>query len=125
MGLALPFTEIQGKDLSAATDVRLLVRLTARTVGLGTEVADERWFEPREGSACGFELGRFVPLEADVDRDVWSWDGGGTSTGYCESADSQESGVGPGPGDGPGPGSGIGPQPGPAPGVGEPTRRAS
>ncbi|HET6856041.1 MAG TPA: hypothetical protein VFH94_02965 [Streptomyces sp.] len=118
----LPFTEIQGKDLSAATDVKLLVRLTARTVGLGTEVADERWFELREGSACGFELGRFVPLEADVDRDVWSWNGWRDFDGLLP-----EPGAVPGPGSGPddGPGGGTGPQPGPAPGVGEPTRRAS
>ncbi|WP_434596720.1 hypothetical protein [Streptomyces sp. A5-4] len=124
----LPFTEIQGKDLSAATDVRLLVRLTARTVGLGTEVADERWFELREGSTCGFELGRFVPLEADVDRDVWSWDGWRDFDGLLpEPGDdpARGPGAGPDPGDGPGPGSRIGQQPGPAPGVGEPTRRAS
>ncbi|MFI7012479.1 hypothetical protein [Streptomyces sp. NPDC050145] len=69
---ALPFTRIQGKDLSSSTGVELMVRLTARTVGLGTEVADERWFKvgPED-----FELGRFVPLEPETGRDVWQWSG--------------------------------------------------
>ncbi|MER5471203.1 hypothetical protein ABZX90_28175 [Streptomyces sp. NPDC002935] len=68
----LPFHRIQGKDLSGSYGVKLLVRLTARTVGLGTEVADERWFDLEAGD---FELGRFVPLQPDLDRDVWSWQG--------------------------------------------------
>ncbi|MGW7086333.1 hypothetical protein ACWGH2_22935 [Streptomyces sp. NPDC054871] len=71
---ALPLAQIQGKDLSAATGVKLLVRLTARTVGLGTEVADEHWFDVSAGSD-DFELGRFVPLRADPDTDVWTWEG--------------------------------------------------
>lgn len=71
---ALPVAHIQGKDLSAATGVKLLVRLTARTVGLGTEVADEHWFDVSAGSD-DFELGRFVPLRADPDTDVWTWEG--------------------------------------------------
>ncbi|MER5885563.1 hypothetical protein ABT160_17165 [Streptomyces sp. NPDC001941] len=70
----LPFTEIQGKDLSAATGAKLMVRLTARTVGLGTEVADERWFDLAP-EADAFEVGRFVPLLADPDTDVWTWQG--------------------------------------------------
>lgn len=70
----LPLVNIQGKDLSAATGVKLLVRLTARTVGLGTEVADEHWFDISAGSD-DFELGRFVPLRADPDTDVWTWEG--------------------------------------------------
>ncbi|MFE0104738.1 hypothetical protein [Streptomyces sp. NPDC059009] len=68
----LPFTEIQEKDLSRSYGVKLLVRLTARTVRLGTEVADERWFDVDEGD---FELGRFVPLQPDLERDVWTWEG--------------------------------------------------
>lgn len=68
----LPFREIQGKDLSRSSGVKLLVRLSARTVRLGTEVADERWFDLEAGD---FELGRFVPLEPDLGRDVWRWGG--------------------------------------------------
>jgi hypothetical protein len=68
----LPFRRIQGKDLSGSYGVKLLVRLTARTVGLGTEVADERWFDLEGGD---FELGRFVPLQPDLDKDVWRWEG--------------------------------------------------
>jgi hypothetical protein len=68
----LPFHRIQGKDLSGSRGVKLLVRLTARTVGLGTEVADERWFDLEAGD---FELGRFVPLQPDLDKDVWRWEG--------------------------------------------------
>lgn len=63
----LPFRRIQGKDLSRSSGVQPLVRLTARTVGLGTGVADERWFDPEAGD---FELGRFVPLQPDLDKDV-------------------------------------------------------
>jgi len=68
----LPFRHIQGKDLSSSYGVKLLVRLTARTVGLGTEVADERWFDLEGGD---FELGRFVPLQPDLGKDVWRWEG--------------------------------------------------
>ncbi|MGW7612809.1 hypothetical protein ACWGKW_37295 [Streptomyces sp. NPDC054766] len=68
----LPFRRIQGKELSGSSGVKLLVRLTARTVGLGTEVADERWFDLEAGD---FELGRFVPLQPDLDKDVWHWEG--------------------------------------------------
>ncbi len=69
---ALPFSRIQGKDLSGSSGVKLLVRLTARTVGLGTEVADECWFDLEGGD---FELGRFVPLQPDLAKDVWRWEG--------------------------------------------------
>lgn len=68
----LPFSRIQGKDLSSSSGVKLLVRLTARTVGLGTEVADERWFDLEAGD---FEIGRFVPLQPDLGKDVWKWTG--------------------------------------------------
>lgn len=70
----LPLTSIQGKDLAASVDAKLMVRLTARTVGLGTEVADERWFD-LSAEAGHFEIGRFVPLRADPARDVWRWVG--------------------------------------------------
>ena len=43
-----------------------------KTVGLGTEVADERWFDLEAGD---FELGRFVPLQPELDKDVWRWEG--------------------------------------------------
>ncbi|MFI8292975.1 hypothetical protein ACIGBL_27920 [Streptomyces sp. NPDC085614] len=69
---ALPFRHIQGKDLSDSVGVKLLVRLTARTVGLGTEVVDERWFD-LDGD--DFERGRFTPLHADPAVDVWDWRG--------------------------------------------------
>ncbi|MFD5033587.1 hypothetical protein ACFWM0_24740 [Streptomyces sp. NPDC058405] len=68
----LPFREIQGKQLGDVQGVKLLVRLNARAVGLGTEVVDERWFDL---AADDFEIGRFVPLSPDLQTDVWSWDG--------------------------------------------------
>ncbi|MFF3399083.1 hypothetical protein ACFYW6_11245 [Streptomyces sp. NPDC002659] len=68
----LPVTRIQGKDLSQSHGAKLLVRLTARTVGMGTEVVDERWFD-LDGD--DFETGRFVPLEPNLAKDVWSWKG--------------------------------------------------
>ncbi|WP_406399552.1 hypothetical protein OH805_10860 [Streptomyces sp. NBC_00879] len=68
----MPFTEIQGKDLTGAHGARLLVRLTARTIGMDTEVVDERWFD-LDGD--DFETGRFVPLEPNLAKDVWSWKG--------------------------------------------------
>ncbi|GAA3476415.1 hypothetical protein GCM10018966_009430 [Streptomyces yanii] len=70
----LPLASIQGKDLSASEDAKLMVRLTARAVGLGSEVADERWFD-LDAARGDFELGRFVPLKADPERDVWQWEG--------------------------------------------------
>lgn len=51
-----------------------MVRPTARAVGLGSEVADERWFD-LDAARGDFELGRFVPLKADPERDVWQWEG--------------------------------------------------
>ncbi len=68
----LPVQRIQGKDLSQSHGAKLLVRLTARTVGMGTEVVDERWFD-LEGD--DFETGRFVPLEPNLAKDVWTWRG--------------------------------------------------
>ncbi|WP_405998427.1 hypothetical protein [Streptomyces sp. NBC_00829] len=68
----LPVSSIQGKDLSQSHGAKLLVRLTARTVGMGTEVVDERWFD-LDGD--DFETGRFVPLEPNLAKDVWSWQG--------------------------------------------------
>ncbi|MFF3614714.1 hypothetical protein [Streptomyces sp. NPDC002580] len=93
----LPFHRIQGKDLSGSHGVKLLVRLTARTVGLGTEVADERWFDLEAGD---FELGRFVPLQPDLDKDVWQWEGWPDFDGLTP----------PGPGGGE-PGRGVPPPP--------------
>ncbi|MGW4033782.1 hypothetical protein ACWEFL_31550 [Streptomyces sp. NPDC004838] len=68
----LPVQKIQGKDLSASRGAKLLVRLTARTIGMGTEVVDERWFDL---DADDFEIGRFIPVEADLMKDVWGWRG--------------------------------------------------
>ncbi|MGW0799452.1 hypothetical protein [Streptomyces sp. NPDC002692] len=68
----LPITWIQGKDLAQSYGVKLVIRLTARTVHLGTEVADEKWFNL---TADDFEFGRFVPLQPDPDKDVWQWEG--------------------------------------------------
>lgn len=68
----LPVSEIQGKDLSRSHGAKLLVRLTARTVGMGTEVVDERWFDL---GGDDFETGRFVPLEPNLEKDVWTWRG--------------------------------------------------
>ncbi|MGH3311686.1 MAG: hypothetical protein ACRDP3_14050 [Streptomyces sp.] len=68
----LPFREIQGKTLENVKGVKLLVRLNARAVGLGTEVVDERWFDL---GTDDFEIGRFVPLSPDLETDVWSWEG--------------------------------------------------
>ncbi|MFB6779988.1 hypothetical protein ACFCX0_21735 [Streptomyces sp. NPDC056352] len=70
----LPLSSIQRKDLSASEDAELMVRLTARAVGLGSEVADARWFD-LDTARGDFELGRFVPLKADPERDVWQWEG--------------------------------------------------
>ncbi|MFJ4829965.1 hypothetical protein ACIP79_08620 [Streptomyces sp. NPDC088747] len=125
----LPFRHIQGKDLAGSHGVKLLVRLTARTVGLGTEVADERWFDLEAGD---FELGRFVPLQPDLDRDVWHWEGWSHFDGVLESL---PDGDDPAPAPSPGPdGEDPAPAPGPngddptapaRPGGGAPTRPAS
>lgn len=62
------------KDLTQAVGVSILVRLNAKAVGLGTAVIDERWFDV-DPAAGHFELGRFVPVDRDPDKDVWQWDG--------------------------------------------------
>ncbi|MGW5732854.1 MULTISPECIES: hypothetical protein [Streptomyces] len=94
---ALPLGHIQGKDLLDAEGVKLLVRLTARTVGLGTEVADEHWFDV-SATSDDFELGRFVPLRADPDTDVWTWEGWAHFDDLLP--DDDEDGDGDGDGDG-------------------------
>ncbi|WP_328316554.1 hypothetical protein [Streptomyces sp. NBC_00388] len=68
----LPIGEIQGTLLDGAHSVRMLVRLTAKAAGLGTEVFGERWFD-LEGD--DFELGRFAPIRPDVDADIRVWEG--------------------------------------------------
>ncbi|MGW1226698.1 hypothetical protein [Streptomyces sp. NPDC002530] len=69
---SLPITRIQGTDLAGAESVRMLVRLTAKAGGLGTEVFGERWFDL---AGDDFELGRFAPLKPRVDADIRTWDG--------------------------------------------------
>lgn len=69
---SLPITRIQGTDLEGAESVRMLVRLTAKAGGLGTDVFGERWFDL---SGNDFELGRFAPLKPQVDADIRAWDG--------------------------------------------------
>ncbi|MFF2408031.1 hypothetical protein [Streptomyces sp. NPDC058092] len=69
---ALPITEIQGTRLDGAESVKILVRLTAKAGGLGTEVFGERWFD-LDGE--DFELGRFAPLKPQVDADIRQWEG--------------------------------------------------
>ncbi|WP_328909166.1 hypothetical protein OG230_06500 [Streptomyces sp. NBC_00234] len=68
----LPITEIQGTTLDGAESVRILVRLTGKAGGLGTEVFGERWFD-LDGE--DFELGRFAPLTPQVDADIRQWEG--------------------------------------------------
>ncbi|MEV0493884.1 hypothetical protein [Streptomyces atratus] len=69
---SLPITRIQGTDLQGAESVRMLVRLTAKAGGLGTEVFGERWFDL---GGEDFELGRFAPLKPQVDVDIRKWEG--------------------------------------------------
>ncbi|MFJ5292123.1 hypothetical protein [Streptomyces sp. NPDC088348] len=68
----VPIREIQGTRLDGAHSVRMLVRLTAKAAGLGTEVFGERWFD-LDGN--DFELGRFAPVKPDVDADIRDWEG--------------------------------------------------
>ncbi|MFD3655455.1 hypothetical protein ACTU45_05685 [Streptomyces sp. 24-1644] len=68
----LPITEIQGTPLEGAESVRILVRLTGKAGGLGTEVFGERWFDL---AGEDFELGRFAPLKPQVDADIRQWEG--------------------------------------------------
>ncbi|MCZ4103673.1 hypothetical protein [Streptomyces sp. H39-C1] len=71
--LELPLARIQGKDLAQSYNVKLVVRLTAYTTHLGTEVAAEKWFDLTTDD--DFELGRFAPVRPDPGKDVWLWEG--------------------------------------------------
>jgi hypothetical protein len=69
---SLPLTSLQGKDLRGLRGVRILVRFSARAVGTGTELSDERWFSLDDES---LELGQFVPVKPDLDVPVSAWEG--------------------------------------------------
>ncbi|MFE9763548.1 hypothetical protein ACFYPC_03270 [Streptomyces sp. NPDC005808] len=70
----LPLTSLQGKDLRGLLGVRILVRFSARAVGTGTELNDERWFSLDDES---LELGQFVPVKPDLELPVNTWEGWG------------------------------------------------
>lgn len=67
----LPMDEIQGNDIIGLYGARILVRLTAKAVGIGTEVVDEKWYN----LTGDIELGRFVPVEPVEGMHVKYWSG--------------------------------------------------
>jgi hypothetical protein len=68
----LPVTAIQGHRVPDDPEVKLHVRLTAKIVGMGIEVVDERWFTL---GAHDMEIGRFVPVRPAPGMAVRDWDG--------------------------------------------------
>lgn len=69
----LPVKEIQGRRIDDKRDVMLLVRVTAKTVGLGTDIVEEHWY--RLDSAESVELGRYVPIDVDPALPAKYWAG--------------------------------------------------
>lgn len=67
-----PMMEIQGKSLVKAESARIVIRLSGKAAGLGTEVFDERWFHL---GTDDFELGRFAPVEPKIHLHTREWRG--------------------------------------------------
>ena len=68
----LPLPSLQGKDLRGLEGVRIMVRFTAKAVGTGAALSDERWFKLDEDD---LELGKFVSVEPDLGVHVSKWKG--------------------------------------------------
>ncbi|MFC7264184.1 MULTISPECIES: hypothetical protein [Streptomyces] len=68
----LPLGSLQGKDLRGLQGVRIMVRFTAKAVGTGAQLSDERWFKLDDSD---LELGKFVSVEPDLDVHVSKWKG--------------------------------------------------
>lgn len=68
----LPLSSLQGKDLRGLEGVRIMVRFTAKAVGTGAALSDERWFRLDDED---LELGKFVSVEPDLSIPVGKWKG--------------------------------------------------
>lgn len=71
---ALPLTRVQDSEISGKSEVKLLIRIAGKVIGLGTDIIEERWYRLL-GEDSEVELGRFVPVEPATDRDVRAWEG--------------------------------------------------
>jgi hypothetical protein len=73
----LPFRVIQGKRIPNPADAKLLIRLTASAVGLGTEIVEEQWYDLN--NPTHFRLGRFFPIFPDAatkkKKEAMKWPG--------------------------------------------------
>ena len=70
----LPVKRIQGVDVQHVGEVKLLIRVSGKSVGLGTEIVDEKWY--RLGAEDrAVDLGRYAPVDAVPGVNVKDWDG--------------------------------------------------
>lgn len=69
----LPVTRIQGVDIGDKREVKLLVQVTAKTAGMGTDIVEEHWY--RLDSDETVELGRYAPIDVDPDKRTEDWGG--------------------------------------------------
>lgn len=65
---------LQDSEIGDKSEVKLLIRITGKVIGLGTDIIEERWYRLR-GRDSEVELGRFVPVKPATDRHVRDWKG--------------------------------------------------
>ena len=69
----LPVRSIQGKRIDDKREAKLLVRVTAKTAGLGTDIVEERWYKLDDAESV--ELGRYAPIDVDPAVPIELWGG--------------------------------------------------
>lgn len=69
----LPLRTIQGRRVDDKREVKLLVRVTAKTAGLGTDIVEEHWYRLRDAESV--ELGRYMPIDVNPDKPIEQWGG--------------------------------------------------
>ena len=69
----LPVRSIQGRRIDNKREPKLLVRVTAKTAGLGTDIVEEHWYKLDDAESV--ELGRYAPIDVDPDVPIELWGG--------------------------------------------------
>jgi hypothetical protein len=69
----LPVRSIQGRRIDDKREAKLLVRVTAKTAGLGTDIVEEHWYKLDDAESV--ELGRYAPIDVDPAVPIELWGG--------------------------------------------------
>jgi hypothetical protein len=69
----LPVRVVQGVRIDDTREAKLLVRVTAKTAGLGTDIVEEHWYRLEDAESV--ELGRYVPIDVDPTVPIEKWGG--------------------------------------------------